>query len=156
MKNAFVKLTILTILVGVVAVALNTAFNGQVVTYLSTVEYNGIVMKKYDFWAYVQNIQKTFTNTPQLTLALQEREWMTEINLDNWFNVISNNLGFIANILIMTLNLLLYPIRILFYIVQIVLSLLGIPTINGTYTYNPLKWLIDVVKTLTTLQIRYI
>lgn len=155
-KQLAIKMITLTCIIGVLGLAINTVFGSTTVTYIRLIQVNGVYMYKYDFFNYMENIRNTFTNVAELELKMPERVWINEININNWWDVIVNNLGFLVNVVIILLNIIIYPLRIGFYAIEMILSFLGVPTIAGTYDNNPLKWLVTLCKTMIDLQVPYI
>jgi len=155
MKRILYTLTIGSITLGVIALALNTVFGYGTVTYLTRIRIYDTWMWKYDFWNYVENIRNSFTNVSELSLSMPDREWET-LQATNFGSALGNNLAMILDYIIIGLNVLFYPLRIIFYAIQILLSLIGLPTVTGTYGSNPMKWLIDLCKFFVTLQIPYV
>lgn len=154
MKKLFYRIIPLVIGLGVIGLALNTMFGANTVTYLSTFESHGIIYYKYDIWNYLQNIKNTFTNVSILQLNLITRTWETDGS--DMFAMLVNNLAYIADLFIFGINIFMYPIRIIFYIMRITLSIIGLPTIPGTYNGNPMTWLIDLTNKLANLELAYI
>lgn len=161
MKRVIYSLTIGTILLGIIALSLNTLFNAKVVTYISQININGIVMQKLDVFSYLKNVEQSITNVAQLELRLWTRTWITKVEgndifewLQNFWSVFSNNMAYILDVIIGVANIFLYPIRIIFYAIQIILSIIGLPMQD--YAANPLGWLIRISKFLTELQIPYV
>lgn len=162
--KAFIKAALFISTIAMIAFALNFIFgneqtNTYVVSYLSKQTINGVTFYKYDVFNYLKNLEATFTDTPQLFLHLPEREWAnidTGILEEEFWQDLVNNLAFMLNVVITAINILLFPIRLVFYLVQTLLAIIGLPMVEGTYQNNPLKWLIDIVKTLTVLEIPYV
>lgn len=147
------KLVLGTIIIGVIALGINTVFGNNTITYLTYNEINGVGFYKYDFWNYVDNIRNTIQNTAQLELHTPTRTWIDNLT---GFGDLGNNLALMLDWFIFANNILLYPLRVIFYVMQITMSIIGIPTIDGTYNNNPLKWLIDLTKFMTGLEIPFV
>ena len=142
MKRAIISLVSLSILIGVIGSALNFVFGVNTVSYISTVEIHGVTMQKYDFIKYLETLSYQFTDVSKLQLYIPTFDWTSGI-----LEVIVS----IGKVLVLGLNILIYPFRIAGYIIGLLLAIVGINT--QSYANNPLRWVIQLVNTLTTLQI---
>ena len=107
MKNIILKIVTFTILMGIVALTINTAFGSETVLFLQKEQHftlgNKWYIWKFNWWGYVNNLTTSTTNTSVLQLELPPRQWN-----DN----IANNLGLIMDYLILIINILLYPLDV--------------------------------------------
>lgn len=152
MKQILLKVSTVIIILGVMGLGINAVFGMNTVIYLQQAEINGVLVYKFNGFAYIENIYNTFTNVAELQLHLPTDEWSQTDNLSD----IGNNLAYMFNRIIMVFNITLYPIRIIFYIIEIIVSLIGIPTQTGVYESNNLAWLVTIAKFLTNLHIPYV
>lgn len=141
MKNLTLKIITFTVVLGIIALAINYVFGAETFIYLRryTVHYfNGtpVNMYKIDFWSYVKNIQTSATNASVLELKLPTREWNNDI---------PNDLALLMDFVILIINILLYPIKIGAYLLQNILAILGINN-DTENTRNGLAWLIIFIR----------
>lgn len=158
------KIVIFTMLIGIVAFCINyfyasIGYNQQAVTYIQKINVNGVIMYKFDFYLYFDNIIWTFKNLPHLDFNFVTYEWQNHApydisSLDVAWNDFVHNLGLIANFFILLLNLLLLPFKTIGYVIQIFTALIGVSYFATED--NPLFWLLNIGKTLCNLQINYI
>lgn len=143
------------IVIGIVAISLNTIFGYNTIAYLERVriEETGQWIYKYNFINYISNLQMSIGDTAQLELILPWRTWTANIDITNWGNAIGNNMALILDYIIMILNVLLYPFRVGAYITQQMLAILGVKILNNE---TNIKWLTNLVETLKGLQIPYV
>lgn len=146
MNKIILKLLIGTIIIGIIAIAINTVFGSETITYLQkerlTLSNNYIwYMWKFDFWGYIKNIETTATNGSVLVFDLPTREWENVQNLSD----LGNNIALLVDYLIMVINIILYPLRLGSYLLQNVLAILGVNT-DTTNAKNGLSWLVIFVR----------
>lgn len=153
MKKVLTTLSIVIIGIGVIGFALNTVFGMQTISYMTLENVNGVWMYKYDIWNYIENLRNNFEQIAELSITIPDLTWS---NTDNLTVDMVKNLQVIANIILFGLNILLYPLRIAFYIIKTVLAIIGLPMADADTSGNPLNWLIQLCKTMTTLQLGYI
>lgn len=143
MKKAFVVITTVTLMIGVIGTALSLLFGANTVSYIQTINVNGVTFKTYDFKSYVEQLNYQFNDLSRLELYLPPLS--SEDDILTW-------LKNLLLVVIFATNIFLYPLRIGSYIVGIVLALIGI---NMQATDNPLHWLVVLFQTITELQIPY-
>lgn len=146
MKRTIVKFISFTILIGVIALCINTALGKDTIMFLDkqTIYYgsnNHWFMWKFDFWKYLLNLQMATTNISVLVFKTPTRQWNN--NMD--WNALGNNLLVILDYLIMVINILLYPIKVGAYLLQNVLAIFGVNN-NPNDTNNGLGWLVTFVQ----------
>ena len=149
MKRQFIKIISFTILIGVLALAFNTAFGSNTITYLQKIQVNRFYarfyMYKLDMWGYIRNLQLSTTDLSILRFDMPTKQWQTEIeDITQFFNVITNNLCVILDYIIMILNIMLYPLRVGAYVIRNMLAILGV-NIDTTDQNNGLAWLVIFV-----------
>ena len=139
--------------------SVNYIFGGSTITYIDTYETSyGITFYKINFFAYLNNLQTSLTNTDVLSISLPEREWtdITANILEEQFWVdLGNNLALILDYIILITNITLYPIRIGGYILKNALAIIGLD-VNTPNTEGGLYWLIYFSKLLTILEIPFV
>lgn len=143
MKKAFVVVTVVTLMIGVIGTALSILFGANTVSYIQTINVNGVTFRTYDFKSYVEQLNYQFNDLSRLELYLPPLSSQDDI------------LTWLKNLLLVVIfatNIFLYPFRIASYIVGIILALIGI---NMQATDNPLHWLVVLFQTITELQIPY-
>lgn len=160
MKKLLLKIITATIVIGILAISFNTAFGNETITFLQKeqIQYIGskFYIYKFNYWAYLRNLQLSTTDLSILTFNTPTREWITEITIDNWFTIFGNNLAVILDYIILIINVLLYPIKIGAYILKNMIAILGINT-DLTNDENGLKWLIIFINNiLGNIQIPYV
>ena len=137
MSKLIGKILVFTIVMGIVAFALNTVFGHDTVLLLSKEAHylpNGAkwYMWKFNWWEYVSNLHTTVTDASVLQFKLPERQWD---------NNVANNLALIMDYLIVIINVIIYPLKLASYLLQNVLALLGI-NMDATNENNGLAWLV--------------
>lgn len=147
MKNLVLKVITFTIILGIIALAINHAFGSATFVYLRRVNVfylNGEpqYMWKLDLWNYVKNIQTTASNPSVLQFELPTRQWDSTVQSYQDF---TNNLALVVDYIIVVLNVLLYPLKVGSYLLQNILAILGINT-NTSDPNNGLAWLIIFVR----------
>ena len=152
MKHALLKAVTFTIVIGILAMAINTAFGYETIVYLQKEQINMVnndhfFIWKIDFWQYISNIQLTTSNLSILEFKLPTRTWNTDI---------ANNFALVVDYLIVQINVLLYPLKIGAYLIQNVMAIMGINN-DITATHNGLKWLVQFVRDiLSNIAVPYI
>ena len=149
MKKTIIKIVTFTIVIGILAIALNTAFGNETIIYLEKVQinrfYTNFYIYKFNYWAYIQNLQLSTTDLSVLRFDMPARQWQTEIeDITQFFEVITNNLCVILDYLIMVINILLYPLKVGAYLIRNIMAILGINT-DTHADYNGLAWLVTFV-----------
>lgn len=147
MKNLILKTVTFTIILGIVALAINHAFGSATFVFLRKVNImyvNGEpqYMWRLDVWNYIKNIQTTASNPSVLQLVLPDREWDSTVQSYQDF---TNNLALVVDYIIVVLNVLLYPLKVGSYLLQNLLAILGINT-NTSDPNNGLSWLVIFVR----------
>lgn len=153
------KLVIALILVGVIAIALNTIFGWQTVTYLSVYRTgNNIYLYKFNIWGYVENLKNSFGTVTYLGLDTPSRQWVnitsTIIESQFWEDL-GNNMALMLDWVLFGLTIMIYPFRIGGYIILQLLAILGINTIDANMA-GGLNWLVIVAQFVRDLQIPYV
>ena len=137
-----------TVLIGVLALAFNTAFGNQTVTYLSKVRFDygtfHFYMWKFNFTNYVKGLELSTSDLSRLQFNLPARQWRWTGDMEDWFPDLANNLAVILDYLIVIANAILYPLRVGAYLLRNILALLGVNS-NANDTNNGLGWLITFV-----------
>lgn len=146
MKKAIIKFISFTILIGVIALCINTALGKDTIMFLDkeTIRYGtntSWYMWKFDFWKYLTNLQLSTSNLSVLVFKTPTRQWQD--NMD--WNALGNNLLVILDYLIMVVNILLYPIKIGAYLLQNLLAVFGVNA-DTTNADNGLAWLVAFVR----------
>ena len=149
MKRHLLKIVMFTIVIGILAIAFNTAFGNNTITYLQKIQinkyYTRFYIYKLDFWSYIRNLQLSTTDLSILRFDMPTRQWQTEIeDITQFFSVITNDLCVILDYIIMILNIMLYPLRVGAYIIRNMLALTGV-NIDTTDQNNGLAWLVIFV-----------
>lgn len=151
------KFITISIILGTIAFALNMIFN-DAISYLSIDRVNNVLIYKYDFWQYLENIRNSFTGTTQLTLELPPRQWIN-VGGTNWWDDIINNLAVILDYIIFAINIMLWPLRLGAFALRGLLAIIGIQVvaINGIPIEHSLSWLTTLVNGLIEfIQIPYV
>lgn len=136
-----------TVMIGVVALALNTALGNQTVTFLERIRYQvsntHFYYYKFTWWNYLKNIEMSTSDISILKLEMPTRTWIniTSNILENQFWAdLSNNLALMLDYVIMVINILLYPLKIGAYLLRNILAILGVnQDVNNEN--NGLGWL---------------
>lgn len=140
MKNLILRIVTFTILMGIVALTINTAFGSETVLFLQKEQHftlgNKWYIWKFNWWGYISNLQTSTTDTSILQLELPPRQWNSDI---------ANNLGLIMDYLILIINILLYPLKLASYLVTNVLAIFGV-NMDVTNNKNGLAWLVIFVR----------
>lgn len=151
MKHALLKAITFTIVIGILAMAINNAFGYETIVYLQKQQINinelHFYIWKIDFWNYFKNIQLTTSNLSILEFKLPTRQWNSDV---------ANNFALVVDYLIVQINVLLYPLKIGAYLIQNVMAIMGINNdINATH--NGLAWLVQFVRDiLSNIAVPYI
>lgn len=157
MMRLFKKIIKYTIILGVIGFCLNMIFDNAI-GFLQIERYNGVLIYRYDYFSYMENLRQSFTGTTELTLELPTRIWQnTNANMINeeFWEVMGNNLALIFDYLIFALNILLWPLRLMAYFLRGVLAIIGLNVISPQE--STLKWLIDLVNNMVNfIQIPYV
>ena len=150
MTRLLKKICLTTILIGTIAILINSMFGYNTITFIERYRPNnsGLWFYKFNFKDYIFNLRTSFDDTTRLSLQGINRTWDNTGDLD----AIVNNLAYILDVLILGLNIVLYPFRVGAYVVKTILAIIGVQVINTPST-NGLKWLIDLINFLQTLQI---
>ena len=141
---------IFSIIIGVFAIALNTAFGLNTISYLSKHPLNNGSDRIgyyyiFSFKNYMQNLNIAINNTASLKIEYPPTNWE--------LGDVSKSIG---NILIFVANVLLYPLRISAYIINVMLGILGVNQ-NINDELNGLGWLVKFVQeALQIFDIEYI
>ena len=160
MGNIFKKVMIGAIIIGVIAVAINTLFGNETIDFITKYRdtNSGIIYYKYNGLAYLNNIEMSLGNTAVLELKLVTKEWQDitgTIVEEQFWAALGNNLAVMLDYIILGLNVLLYPIRIAGYFMLQLLAIIGLnvvkPNENGS-----LYWLIKLAEGLAKTQIPYV
>ena len=156
MKKTILTLISFTILIGVVAIAINTAFGNQTIMFLEKQQINigttHFYIWKYDFWKYLTNLQMATSNLSVLVFELPTRQWNN--NMD--WNALGNNLLVMLDYIILIVNIILYPLKIGAYLLQNILAILGVNA-DVNSTRNGLAWLVRfITEILGNIAIPYI
>ena len=151
MKHALLKAVTFTIVIGILAMAINNAFGYETIVYLQKQQINvnntHFYIWKIDFWNYFKNIQLTTSNLSILEFKLPTRTWNNDV---------ANNFALVVDYLIVQINVLLYPLKIGAYLIQNVMAIMGINS-NVNATHNGLKWLVQFVRDiLSNIAVPYI
>lgn len=140
MKSIVLKILTFSILMGIVALTINTAFGSETVLFLQKEQHFTLGSKwyiwKFNWWGYVNNLTTSTTDVSVLQLELPPRQWNSDI---------ANNLGLIMDYLILIINILLYPLKLASYLVTNVLALFGV-NMDVTNSKNGLAWLVTFVR----------
>ena len=152
MKRTILKIVTFLICIGVVAMAINTIFGNETVTYLTKEQIDMVngthfYIWKFDFWKYIENVQLSIQNVNEFTLNLPTRSWSS--------TDIANNIAIVVDYIIVVINVLLYPLRIGAYLLNNVLALLGLSA-DMNAAHNGLKWLYTFVDKVIGIEIPYI
>lgn len=147
MKNLLLKIITFTIVLGIIALAINNTFGSATFVYLRKVNImyvNGqpTYMWKLDLWNYIKNIQTTASNPSVLQFELPTRQWDSTVQSYQDF---TNNLALVVDYIIVILNVILYPLKVGSYLLQNILAILGINT-NTSDANNGLAWLVIFVR----------
>lgn len=139
--KAIKQIVTFIIIIGVVALALNTLLGPTTMTYLTKerIAINGVdpfFIWKIDVWGYINNVQLTATDISVLEFKLPTRQWTSDL---------LNDLAFLLDILILILNVILYPIRLGAYFIRNILAFFGINQ-NTNDPTNGLAWLVYLVR----------
>ena len=146
MKRALITVFTTVIIIGVIGLALNTAFGSQTVTYLQNVRLNnGMYVMKFNFATYLTNLNMSISETSTLALQLPERGFLP-VGGVNWWEPLGNDIAVIINYIFLIINVLLYPMRIGSYLTKNALALLGVNMSNDAN--NGLYWLRELVNWL--------
>lgn len=164
MSRTIKRIALFTMLIGTIAFALNyfymsIGYTNQVVTYMEKINIHGVIMYKFNFYLYFDNIVWTFKNLPHVNFNFVTYEWQNHApysvtQLDVAWNDFVHNLGLIGNFFILIINLLLLPFKLIGYAIQIIGAIAGIPYFADQT--NPMYWFINIGKTLCNLQVNYI
>ena len=146
MKN-IKTIVFFSILIGIVALALNVAFGNETILFLQKIRYPHIdaYYYKFDFARYFQNIEMSITDTSKLALSMPTRTWQ-QMTASNFGEALSNNMALLLDYVIFIINILIYPMRIGSYIVKNLLTLIGINSQQSDY--NGLYWLMELLNWL--------
>ena len=145
MKQTILKMVAFTIVIGILALAINTAFGPQTIMFLEkeqiTYGTTHFYMWKYNFWKYIANLQLATSDLSVLVFKVPDKQWNN--NMD--WNALGNNMLVMLNYLIMVINIMLYPFKIGAYLLQNLLALFGINhDVNNAR--NGLAWLVRFVQ----------
>lgn len=134
----------ITIIIGLVGLALVKIFGEGVVSYLNLETINGQTLYKMDIWGYIDNIRTNVTDVSTLNLDLPNR---------GFNNDIINNFKAIADYLILIGNVLIYPFRLGGYLMRLLMVLVGY---NFNNPNQNITWLVNLVNGLISAQIPYV
>lgn len=140
MKNLILRIFTFTILMGIVALAINTVFGRESILFLTKERHllpdgSAWYMWKFNWLGYVQNIQTTAADASVLQFKLPQ------IDLTDFLGVLKTILNFV----ILLINILLYPFRASSYFLQNILALLGVNQDTSNIN-NGLAWLITFIR----------
>ena len=164
MKNKLViPIVIFTILLGIVALALNTALGNHTITYIEKIRYTtgntSFYYWKFTWWQYLSNLELTTTDLSILQFDMPSRQWIhitATITQEQFWIELGNNMALMLDYVIMVINILLYPLKIGAYLLRNVLAILGINQ-DTTDSRNGLAWMVIFVRDiLTRIVIPYI
>lgn len=163
MKKILISIITFTIVIGIVALSINTAFGNQTITYIERVRYQigntHFYYYHFTWWEYISTLQLTTTDTSILVFDMPTRQWITiesSITTEQFWVELGNNLALMLDYVIMVINILLYPLKLGAYLLRNIMAILGINQ-NTTDQYNGLAWLVIFVRDiLTRIAIPYI
>lgn len=163
MKKILISMITFTIIIGIVALSINTAFGNQTITFIEKVRYQTgnthFYYYRFTWWEYITNLSLTTTDTSILIFDMPTRQWQAiqgNVFEDVWWQYLGNDLAVILNYIIMGINILLYPLKLGAYLLRNVIALLGINQ-NTNDQYNGLAWLVIFVRDiLSNIVIPYV
>lgn len=163
MKKILISMITFTIVIGIVALSINTAFGNQTITLIEKIRYQTgnthFYYYRFTWWEYMTNLNLTTTDTSILRFEMPTREWQEiqgNIFQDIWWQYLGNDLAVILNYIILAINILLYPLKLGAYLLRNVIALLGINQ-DTDNPNNGLSWLVIFVRDiLSNIVIPYV
>lgn len=151
MRKKILTIIGFTVILGVLAIAFNTAFGNQTVTYLTKVRIEfgtfHFYMWKFDFTEYVKSLELSTSDLSKLQFKLPTRQWRWTGDINDWFTDLANDLAVILDYIIVVANALLYPLRVGAYLLRNILAILGVNA-DTSNANNGLAWLITFVNNI--------
>lgn len=144
------RFTIILIVIGVIGIALDNIWGYNTITYLTRYRDpgSGLWFWRYDFGAYIKNLNNSLDVNLQEFITLPTRQWNWNIDLTNWPNVLTNNLMVVLNWLFFIWNngvLIFYHVGA--WLLSNVLALIGFD-MTADYSGQPAYWLISAIQYL--------
>ena len=141
MSKLLIKIITFSILLGVVALAINTILGSNTIPMLQKemVYYgtnNHFFIWKLDIWSYLKNIELSVDDVSILQLEMPTRTWENINDIGDF----GNNLALMLDYIILVINILLYPLRLGAYLCRNIMAIFGINT-NVNDPNNGLKWM---------------
>ncbi len=163
MGKLIIKAITFTIVLGIVALALNNSIGMHTITWIHQKQFLYTGNQTYYMWVfdwngYISNMNTSVQDLSVLVFKLPTRQFTDpdSITIDNFFDTIGNDLAVILNFIIMILNVLLYPFKFTSYLLTNMLAILGVNT-NTSDPQNGLAWLVTFVRDiLGSLTIPYV
>lgn len=134
----------IAVLIGLFGIAFNLIFGEGTVSFLVKENINGIDFYRFNIENYLANINISIGNPTALSLNMPPIQWSNDV---------IDNLKTILNVVILPLNVYLYPIKINAFVYKSLFTLIGVDFI---YPTNNTQWLVNILNTLSTLQIPFI
>lgn len=142
-----------SILIGTIGFAMILIFGTNATTYIIQENINGVNIYKISTWSYIDGIRQNLANPTELSLQLPQLQWLNNMTIENWPNVLANNLKVMVNYLIIIVNVILYPIRLGAYAQRTVFTVLGL---NMDINTTPMTWLVELINNAISLSIPYL
>lgn len=156
MKRKIWEISKVVIIIGVLAISINTIFGYGTITLIEKVRdiNSGLWYYNINMDAYIKNLQTSLNETSVLMLELPTREWYWAQDITDFWYAFSNDMALILDYLILVINIIIYPMRVGAYLTKNMLAIMGYNVTNPPETY--FKWIVDLIEYILPLQVPYI